>query len=448
MPVCVLQSEARDRTLLRHRGVRIGISDATHLEGRDRGRRCFGRAAGLYCEAIGGWTRKPRYAATMNAPKTQPPVVPGAAAPNDVARRRITIVFLAVSAAASLYVCYLMARPFVQPILFAAVLAIVFYPLHNRICHRMRRPNLAAFASTVAVVLIVVIPLLALGSAVTREVSAAYASLSAKSAEGGGWAPYLVEELRKPMNLVGRYVDLSGFDPVAEIRGRLEQLSSWLVRSAGGAVRNVGTFFFNVGVSFFTLFFLFREGRRIRLGAAAAMPLDPPRVEELFSRINETIIANVYGVLAVAIVQGSLMAAAFRALGMSSPILWGMITAFCSLIPVVGTALVWVPAALILLAGGHWVKCVILLAWGGSVVSLVDHAVRLYIVGGRVKMNTLLVFFALVGGIEEFGILGIVLGPLVLSVTSALLGMLRDDTRTWQLQFVSGRATPGEGAGR
>ena len=124
-----------------------------------------------------------------------------------------------------------------------------------------------------------------------------------------------------------------------------------------------------------------------------------------------------------------------------------MITAFCSLIPVVGTALVWVPAALILLASGHWAKCVILLAWGGGVVSLVDHAVRLYIVGGRVKMNTLLVFFALVGGIEEFGILGIVLGPLVLSVASALLGMLRDDTRTWQLQFAGGQATPGKGTG-
>jgi predicted PurR-regulated permease PerM len=338
-----------------------------------------------------------------------------------------------------------MARPFVRPILFAAVLAIVFFPLHDRIWHWLRRPNLAALASTLAVVLMVVIPLLALGSAVTSEVSTAYASVSEKSAAGGGWEAYIAEELQKPVAALSRYVDLSSFDPVADIRSRLEELSSWMVRSAGDVVRNVGRFFFDAGVCFFTLFFLFREGRRIRLAAAAALPLDPPRVEELFNRISETIIANVYGVLAVAIVQGFLVGAALWALGIRSPILWGVITAICSLIPVVGTALVWVPAALILLAGGHWVKCLILLAWGGGFVSLVDHALRIYIVGGRVKMNTLLVFFALVGGIKEFGILGIVLGPLVLSIASALLGMLRQETRTWQLQLASGQTTPGEG---
>ena len=383
----------------------------------------------------------------MNAPNSQPPVTPGAAIRGNVARRRITITFLAVAAGASLYVCYLMARPFVGPVLFAAVLAVVFFPLHNRIWHRIRGPNLAALVSTALVVLIVVIPLVGLGGAVTQEVSAAYSSLSEKSAEGGGWEPYITKELQKPVAALSRYVDLSSFDPVAEIRSRLEQISSWMVHSAGDVVRNLGTFFFDAGVSFFTLFFLFREGRRIRLTVAAVLPLDPPRVEELFNRISETIIANVYGVFAVAIVQGFLVGAALWALGIRSPVLWGMITAVCSLIPVVGTALVWVPAALILLAGGHWVKCLILLVWGGGFVTLVDHALRIYIVGGRVKMNTLLVFFALVGGIKEFGLLGIVLGPLVLSIASALLGMLRQETHTWQLQFASNQATPGEGTG-
>ncbi|HXJ94116.1 MAG TPA: AI-2E family transporter [Terriglobia bacterium] len=383
----------------------------------------------------------------MNVPNSQPPATPAAALRNDAARRRITIVFLTVAAAATLCVCYLIAKPFVEPILFAAVLAIVFFPLHDRIWHLLRRPNLAALVSTLAVVLMVVIPLLALARVVAGEVSAAYASVSEKSAAGGGWEAYITEELQKPIAALNRYVDLSSFDPVAEIRSGLEELSSWMVRSAGHVVRNVGTFFFDAGVCFFTLFFLFREGRRIRLAAAAALPLDLPRVEELFSRISETIIVNVYGVLAVAAVQGFLVGAALWALGIRSPILWGVITAVCSPIPFVGTALVWVPAAFILLAGGHWVKCLILLVWGGGFVTLADHALRLYIVGGRVKMNTLLVFFALVGGIKEFGILGIILGPLVFSIASALLGMLRQETRTWQLQLASGETTRGEGSG-
>jgi predicted PurR-regulated permease PerM len=382
----------------------------------------------------------------MNALSSQPPASPSTTPRNETSRRRITITFLVLAAAAALYVCYLMARPFVQPILFAAVMAIVFYPLHNRVWRRIRGPNLAALLSTLAVVLIVVIPLAGLGGAITREVSGAYSSLSAKSAEGGGWEPYITEELQKPMGVVGRYVDLSSFDPLAEIRSRLEQLSSWMVRSAGDVVRNLGTFFFDAGVSFFTLFFLFREGRRIRLTMAAALPLDAPRVEELFNRISETIVANVYGVLAVAIVQGFMVGAALWALGMSSPLLWGVVTAVCSPVPVVGTALVWVPAALILLASGHWVKSIILLVWAGGVVSLADHALRVYIIGGRVKMNTLFVFFALVGGIKTFGILGIFLGPLVLSITFALFGMLREESRAWQLQLAPDQNAPGEGA--
>jgi predicted PurR-regulated permease PerM len=381
-----------------------------------------------------------------NEPNSQTTVSPGAFPRNAASSQRITMAFLAIAAAAALYVCYLIAKPFVDPILFAAVLAIVFFPLHDRIWHRIRGPNLAALLSTVAVVLIVVIPLVGLGSAVTREVRAAFSSLSAKSAEGGGWEPYAAQKIEKPMQAVGRYVDLSTFDPLTEIRSRLEQLSSWMVRSAGRVVRNLGTFFFDAGVSFFTLFFLFREGRRIRLTMAAALPLDAPRVEGLFNRISETIIANVYGVLAVAIVQGFLLGAALWALGIRSPVLLGMITAVCSLVPVVGTALVWLPAALILLASGHWVKCLILLAWGGGVVSLVDHALRIYVIGGRVKMNTLFVFFALVGGIKAFGILGIFLGPLVLSITFALLGMLREESRAWQLQLARGRNEPAEGS--
>ena len=126
------------------------------------------------------------------------------------------------------------------------------------------------------------------------------------------------------------------------------------------------------------------------------------------------------------------MGVGFWFLGLRSPILWGVVTAACSLVPVVGSALVWLPAALFLVASGHWAKGVILLAWGAGFVSIVDHIVRPYVVGGRARMNSLLVFFSLLGGIQAFGILGIFLGPLVLSITLALLGMLRETARAWR----------------
>jgi predicted PurR-regulated permease PerM len=362
-------------------------------------------------------------------PSASVPAGPRGPAPE----KRRTLAFLLVASAAALYVCYVMARPFTKPFLFAAVLAIVFYPLHARIQSKVRGPNAAALLSTLAVLLVVTIPAVGLGGALTRDLSQAYQRLSDASAAGGGWVPYAMRKLETPLRWLGARVDLARLDVRGEVRSRLDAVSTWMVRSIAGVLGNLTSFFFETAISFFTLFFLFREGRRIRLTVAAALPLDPDRVERLFANISDIVVANLYGVLAVAVVQGSLMGVGFWFLGVRSPILWGLVTAACSLVPVVGTALVWLPASLFLLVSGHWVKGVILLAWGAGFVSIVDQIVRPYVVGGRARMNTLLIFFSLLGGIEAFGILGIFLGPLVLSITLALLAMLREEARAWRL---------------
>jgi predicted PurR-regulated permease PerM len=375
----------------------------------------------------------------LNAATGPSPALP-AAAPvllHAPSKNAYTLAFLILASFVALWLCYVMAKPFLGAILFAAVVAVVFYPIHTRIWMKLRGPNLAAFVSTLLVLLIVILPVVALGNAVKGEISEAFTFLSARSAEGGGWMPWITNELQKPLDTLGRHVDLSGFDLRAELQSRLEQTSAAMVRSAADLVRNLGTFIMNAAISFFTLFFLFREGRRVKLTMAALLPLDEARVERLFTSISDTIFANVYGVLAVAATQGTLTGLAFAALGLGSPILWGLVTAGCSLIPVVGTALVWLPATIVLMASGHWVKGLIMLIWGAGFVSLADHALRPYVVGGRVKMNTLFVFFSLLGGIREFGLLGIFVGPLILSITFALLEMLREEMRYWQMQPAS-----------
>ncbi|HEV3275787.1 MAG TPA: AI-2E family transporter [Terriglobia bacterium] len=366
--------------------------------------------------------------APPDTPPTQAPVL------HAVPRNPYTLGFLILAGAVSLWLCYVMAQSFVSAIIFAAVMAVVFYPIHLRIWSRIRGPNLAAFVSTLFVLLVVVLPVIALGTAVEDEIHQAYSFLSVRSAQGGGWVPWMTQELQKPLDIIGRHVDLSGMDLRADLQSRLEEASAWIVRSAADVARNLGTFILDAAISFFTLFFLFREGRRVRLTIAALLPLDQTRVDRLFSSITDTIIANVYGVLAVAAVQGSLIGGAFAVLDINSPILWGMVTAICSLIPVVGTALIWLPASIVLVATSHWIKGLILLVWGAGFVSLVDHAVRPYVIGGRVKMNTLFVFFSLLGGIKAFGILGVFVGPLILSITISLLGMLREEMRYWQVQ--------------
>ncbi|HEU4389023.1 MAG TPA: AI-2E family transporter, partial [Blastocatellia bacterium] len=136
--------------------------------------------------------------------------------------------------------------------------------------------------------------------------------------------------------------------------------------------------------------------------------------------------------LAVAAAQGTLTSIAFVALGLPSPILWGVVTAMFSLVPMVGSAAVWVPASLILFATGDWIRGLILLAYGAGVIGTIDNIIRPFVMSGRVRLHSLLVFFAVLGGVKAFGILGLFIGPITLAVTMALLEILREEGKAWQ----------------
>jgi predicted PurR-regulated permease PerM len=195
----------------------------------------------------------------------------------------------------------------------------------------------------------------------------------------------------------------------------------------------VTSFVVNSVITIFTLFFLFREGKSMRRRVAAVTPLTSEQVEKLFSGIENTIIGTVYGGLVVAAVQGGLVGLALWAFGIPSPVLWGAVAAFFALLPLVGTAIVWVPATIYLLATSHYVQAIILVAWGAGIVGTVDNFLRPYLISGRVQMHTLLIFFSVFGGVTVFGFLGLFVGPVILAVTITLLGLLRDETRSWSL---------------
>lgn len=334
--------------------------------------------------------------------------------------------FLLALAALALYLTYIVAQPFLKAIFAAVVLAVVFHPLHARINSAIARPNLAAAASTVLVILIVAIPATVLATVVTREVGDLYKALSQWSAAQGGVSTYFTRLLEAPIRFFGRRIDLSGLDIKSNLLGWLDSASRYLVTVSGAAVSNVLSLFLEIVVVFFTLFFMFRDGVSIRRQVASVLPLTPEQSTRLVSRISETIVASVYGGIAVGFAQGLLTGVALWVLGVSSPVLWGVVAAVASLIPVVGTGLVWAPAAAVLAIEGHWVKGLILLIWGAAVVAQIDALLRPYIVSGRAKMHNLLIFFALLGGVKAFGFMGIFIGPVIISVTLVLLDMLRE----------------------
>jgi predicted PurR-regulated permease PerM len=350
----------------------------------------------------------------------------------DTTRKQAAVICLLVLAAVALYLCYLIAKPFLGPVVIAVMLAIVFYPLHARMEQSLQRPSLAAAFSTTFVLFIVAIPMVLLAVSVSGELRAVAQSLREQSGPYGGWSPFLARWSESLTRRLGNYVDLSQLDPKAELLRWAEEASRYMLSIGAAAVRNVLSFVLDTVVVFFSLFFFFREGRSIRRGISEMLPLDFDQTEKLFTGISETMIASFYGGLAVGAAQGILTGLSFWVLGVEAPILWAVLTGLASLVPFVGSALVWGPASILLLLSGHWVKAVILLAWGAAVVGQVDVLVRPFVVGARVKAHTLLVFFALLGGVEAFGIIGIFVGPVILSVALATLAMLRNTNFSWQ----------------
>jgi predicted PurR-regulated permease PerM len=334
--------------------------------------------------------------------------------------------FLLALAGGALYLCYLISKPFLGPVFASMVLAIVFYPLHKRIDSSTRRPNLAATISTVVVIVVVAIPAVVLSVAVIRELNNLFHSLSDKGAVQGGLSSYLMNLLETPLRVLERYVDLSGVDLRAAALRRIDEAGNYLVNAGVRATGDVFSLIIGIVAVFFTLFFLFRDGPMILGRIAEVLPLTTQQASKLATGVKETIVASVYGAIAVGLAQGSLTGLAFWVLGLELPVLWGMVTAAASLLPVVGTGLVWVPAAIVLAVSGHWIKALLLLAWGGAVVAQIDTLVRPYVVSGRTRLNSLMIFFALLGGVKAFGLMGLFIGPMVVSVTTAVLDMLKE----------------------
>jgi len=341
-------------------------------------------------------------------------------------RKQTNTAFLLVLAALALYLCYRIAEPFLTSIFAAIVLAIVFYPFHVRIKRLIARPQWAASVSTLVVIMVVIVPTILLGIAVTRQLGELNQTLNEKGVAQGGFTHYVVQAIQGPLGVMGRYVDLSGVDLRSSVLDAADRVRSYLIGVGKSAAKNLPGMLLKIVVVFFTLFFLFRDGPRIVRHTLALLPLTHEQSKKLLHGMSDTIVASVYGSVAVGVAQGFLTGLAFWVLGLPSPLVAAVLAAVASLIPVVGTGLVWVPGAMLLLLSGHAMKALILLILGSAIIAQVDVVIRPYVVSEGSKLNGLLIFFALLGGLDAFGIMGVIIGPVVISITIAVLNMLQE----------------------
>ena len=334
---------------------------------------------------------------------------------------RRSLIFLAVVLAAFLPVLIQLARPFLTSFILASVLSIVMSPIHGWLSRRIHRPGLAAFLATFAAVFVVGFSFVFVSVTITRELTAAYQALNQRSLEEGGWPALVTHSADRIVDALATRLPVDKEAIRAELVDRMKTASGYLLNSIGQAVGGVTAMLVNGLLVTIFLYFLLRYGKDWVERVTVLTPLDPRTTTSILRTANDSVIANVIGVFAAAVGHGVLLSVGFWFVGVRSPVLWGAIGGLASILPVIGAALVWLPVALaFLLMGSYW-NALLLSAWGTVVVGSVDSLLRPFVVGAREKHHPMLIALAAIGGTYAFGPLGILLGPLVVSLTAALL---------------------------
>jgi predicted PurR-regulated permease PerM len=347
----------------------------------------------------------------------------------DGKERTKRLVFLLVATAIACFLCYWIARPFTQPILTAAILAILFHPLFVRLRNTTGNRNWAAFLSLIVLFVVLAGMITLLVFAIEREVVTTYNWFKGNTAARDGWTTAFSAWVDTAAGWIGFRTGISP-DVIRDAAlARLDQASTAIIKQAGNVLTRIGAITMFLVLTFFTLFFFLRDGRQLVNRTARLLPLNDDQIKQIIEETQSSIRANVVGVGAVGTIQGLLLGIGFWVLGVPSPLLWALVTAACSVIPFFGAAIVWVPGALYLVLIGSWVKGLILAGWGAGVVSLSDNVVRPWVISERLKLSPGLLFFALLGGVEMFGPLGVFLGPVIVSITLSLGKMLLTEWR-------------------
>jgi predicted PurR-regulated permease PerM len=314
------------------------------------------------------------------------------------------------------YLVFRIVEPFAAPLAWSAIFAIFFYPVYERLEKRFT-PTTGALLCAGGVTLLLILPVLFVLLYAAREAIDASARIRSFLSEGGMLPTVFADWLRQHLPK-----SMEDIDFVGPLRQRAERIAAYLASSLGLMVKNLFSLFVNLFISLFALFFMFRDGKKIMRAVRHLIPFERQLQDGMLSESRDLIFASVAVALLIATIQGILGGTAFALAGVKAPVFLGLLVAFFSIVPVVGSALIWVPAALWLGVNGHWGKAIIVVGMCGGVAGLADNLVRPMLLRNRTRLNDLLVFLSILGGLQVFGLLGLVIGP---TVVAAALGVFR-----------------------
>lgn len=309
-------------------------------------------------------------------------------------------------------VCFFVLKPFLAPIVLGGALAILFGPVYLRLFKFVKSPALAGVLSAILAIVLVLVPVMFFGLQVIKEAGQLYSELSGDKFTLIVWINDQLHRFLPTINLSA--VDLEGY---------FRNVLSWIVGNLGGIFSSATSILLGLFISILAFYYFLRDGGSLKNKFVLLSPLKEEDDLAILSKIEIAMASVIRGTIILCVIQGLLAMIAFWAFGLPQPVLWGLITIIAAFIPIVGTTLVTLPASIFMFLTAGFVPGLGLLLWSLIGVGSVDNLIRPLLIKKGVEINALAILLSVLGGLEFFGPIGFILGPIFLSLLFTLLDM-------------------------
>ena len=333
-----------------------------------------------------------------------------------------------------IFISFLIIKPFLIPVLAGLILAYIFYPIYRRINGKLNKKNISSLITCVLVVLIIASPIIFTLNTISKEAYTIY--LLSRQKLAGGKMLSECSPAEKAVCKVVNYVAAKVNDPKARyhFETTIKQFTSRITDSISSIFVAIPSIMVDLFIALFATFFLFRDGAIFLDKMERILPLKSEDRQKVFKKLNDTAYAVIYGSIIIAVVQGTLGGIGFFIFGVPSPILWGLVMMLASLIPYIGSSIVWLPASLMLIINGYTdmdtsiiLKGMLLMLYGIFIVSTIDNILKPKLIGDKSGLHPLLVLLGVVGGLKFLGFIGVIVGPIIIALLITFIKIYEEE---------------------
>ncbi|MFH1080580.1 MAG: AI-2E family transporter [Pseudomonadota bacterium] len=345
-----------------------------------------------------------------------------------------SLLFISLLGLVALAFLYLL-KPFLTPLFWAAVIAGIFKPFYDRLLMKLKRPNLSASLMLCLIALIILLPAGIIASLLVTESMQLYNTISADTG-------LIEQKVQGTLSALTNHPYISQFNVdeqffIDKFRDAVKNIANYIIVRLSGITQNTVVFLIQFGVMIYTLYFFFRDGERILKQTLRMCFLESGKGRILYEHFIATARATLKATILLGGLQGISGGIIFYITGIEGALIWGLLMVVLAILPGIGCAIIWAPAGVIMLLGGHIWEGVAILTFGILVISLADNLLRPLLIGNDVAMHPLLIFLSTLGGLVVFGLSGFVMGPIIASLFLAIWDMYDKDSGNASTVFES-----------